>query len=157
MKIAVFSDTHGTTRRMLEAIREYGPDQVIHLGDGMDDTRAIEREFPVLPVCTVPGNCDHREDLPEYKVVRFGTLTAFLTHGHRYAVRFGRLDTLLYAAECSGAQIAMFGHTHRAVYDQIEGMLILNPGTAGYFQDSSWAKLEIGDNGEISCEILRFE
>ena len=142
---------------MLEAIREYRPDQVIHLGDGMDDTLAIEREFPMLPVCTVPGNCDHREDLPEYKVIRLGPLTAFLTHGHRYAVRYGRLDTLLYAAECSGAHIAMFGHTHRALWDNVEGMLVLNPGTAGYFQDSSWAKLEISSSGEVVCEIVRFE
>lgn len=155
MKIAVFSDTHGSPQNMLAAIREYRPDQVIHLGDGMDDAALIEREFPMLPVCTVPGNCDHREDLPEYKVIRLGSLTAFITHGHRYGVRYGKLDTLLYAAECCGAQIAMFGHTHRAVFDQAEGVFYLNPGTAGRFAGSSWAKLELGGEGEISCEIVR--
>ena len=37
MKIAVFSDTHGFSRGMINAVEEYKPDQVIHLGDGMND------------------------------------------------------------------------------------------------------------------------
>ena len=32
MKIAVFSDTHGLAQGMIDAVREYRPDQVIHLG-----------------------------------------------------------------------------------------------------------------------------
>ena len=156
MKIAVFSDTHGSPRAMLEAVREYLPDHVIHLGDGAEDVAALEREFPLLPVSTVPGNCDEGGyDEPAYKVIRLGTLTAFITHGHRYAVRYGKLDTLLYAAECCGAQIAMFGHTHRALFDQIGGIFVLNPGTAGRPPAPSWAKLELGPTGEISCEIVK--
>ena len=37
MKIAVFSDTHGFSRGMENAVAEYEPDQIIHLGDGMRD------------------------------------------------------------------------------------------------------------------------
>ena len=65
----------------------------------------------------------------------------------------GRLDTLLYAAQCCGAQIAMFGHTHRACFEQIEGIFVLNPGTAGQGKMRTWAKLEIGPTGEVHCEI----
>lgn len=154
MKIAVFSDTHGSYKGMLKAVGEYMPDQIIHLGDGMRDTQALQREFPQIPVCCVPGNCDHDYENPEYKVIRLGTLKAFITHGHRYAVRGGRVDTLLYAAECSGAQIAMFGHTHKAVFTQVEGLFVLNPGTAGKAPDKTWAKLEIGPTGEVACEIV---
>ncbi len=153
MKIAVFSDTHGASRGMINAVREYCPEQIIHLGDGYRDAEAIKREFPHIPVCQVPGNCDYDSTEPEYKVIRLGTLTAFLTHGHRYAVRYGKLDTLLYAAECSGAQLAMFGHTHKAGFEQIEGIFVLNPGTAGQGKTKTWAKLEIGPEGEINCEI----
>lgn len=157
MKIAVFSDTHGLAQGMMDAVREYRPDQVIHLGDGMRDAERLMREFPEIPVCTVPGNCDYDSYDPEYKVIDLCGMKAFLTHGHRYAVRSGRLDTLLYAAECSGAQIVMFGHTHRAGYDNIGGMFVLNPGTAGQGLNRTWAKLELGPTGEIHCEICKIK
>lgn len=154
MKIAVFSDTHASGSGMLDAISEYKPDQVIHLGDGMRDTEMIGRLFPTIPVCCVPGNCDgYYDDEQNYKLISLGPYKAFLTHGHRYAVRGGKLDVLLYAAECCGAQIAMFGHTHRAVVDQIGGIYVINPGTAGKMPKKTWAKLEISENGEIKCEI----
>ena len=153
MKIAVFSDTHGSSRGMIKAVAEYEPDQIIHLGDGMRDTEALEAEFPMIPVCRVPGNCDYDSDGEDYKVIRLGPLKAFITHGHRYAVRGGKLDVLLYAAQCCGCRIAMFGHTHRAGFEQLEGMFVLNPGTAGKGPDRTWAKLEISHEGEISCAI----
>ena len=157
MKIAVFSDTHGSPRGMINAVKEYCPDQIIHLGDGIRDTERLAKEFPYIPVCAVPGNCDYDSQEPEYKVINLGTLKAFLTHGHRYAVRYGKLDTLLYATECSGAHIAMFGHTHRAGFEQLEGIFVLNPGTAGQGANKTWAKLEIGPTGEISCEICEIK
>ena len=88
-----------------------------------------------------------------YKLITLGPLKAFLTHGHRYAVRGGKLDVLLYAVECCGAQIAMFGHTHRALFDQIGGIFVLNPGTAGKAPRRTWAKLEITPDGTVSCDI----
>ncbi len=153
MKIAVFSDTHGSKAGMIKAIEDYAPDQVIHLGDGMRDAQAVSEQFPYLPVCCVPGNCDAVDDPESYKLIRLGPVTAFLTHGHRYGVRGGKLDVLLYAAQCCGAQIAMFGHTHRAVFDQAGGIFVLNPGTAGKPPKKTWAKLEIGPEGEIHCKI----
>lgn len=155
MKIAVFSDTHGFYSGMLNAVREYAPDSVIHLGDGIGDAERLTREEPTLPVICVPGNCDHESTEPEYKVVTLGGIRMFLTHGHRYGVRYGRLDTLLYAAECNEAVFAMFGHTHKAYFEQTEGIFVLNPGSAGQGPNRTWAKLEIGNSGEISCEICK--
>lgn len=153
MKIAVFSDTHGSARVMLGAVKAYSPDAIIHLGDGNYDLRKLSREFPDIPVYAVCGNCDYESSAPESMCVDLGGVKAFLTHGHRYAVRYGNLDKLLYAAECSGAKIAMFGHTHRAGFEEIEGILVLNPGTAGVGSDRTWAKLEISEEGKISCSI----
>lgn len=153
MKIAVFSDTHGAPAGMIKAVRENAPDHVIHLGDGMRDAERLSREFPSLPVVSVPGNCDYESTEPEYKVISLGGIKMFLTHGHRYAVRCGKLDVLLYAAECSGASFAMFGHTHKAYFEQVEGIFVLNPGTAGQGTKRTWALLDIGKTGEIDCEI----
>ena len=153
MKIAVFSDTHGSARGMINAVRAYSPDCVIHLGDGNGDVLKLSREFPELTVYCVCGNCDWELCAPEYTCPEFGGVTAFLTHGHLYGVRYGKLDKLLYAAECMGAKIAMFGHTHRAGFEEIEGIFVLNPGTAGVGSDRTWAKLEIDAEGKISCSI----
>lgn len=152
MKIAVFSDTHGSAKGMLNAVREYQPDKIIHLGDGNADLRKLEKEFPDIPVYCVCGNCDGECSAPETATVDLGEVRAFLTHGHRYNVRY-KLDTLLYAAECSGAKIAMFGHTHRAGFEEVEGIYVLNPGTAGVGSNRTWAKLEIDNYGKISCGI----
>ena len=153
MFIAVFSDTHGAYRPMLDAVREHKPDCVIHLGDGADDVKELERSFPQLPVLAVAGNCDPDSLLPETRTVTLCGITFFLTHGHRYAVRYGKLDTLLYAAELSGAQFAVFGHTHKAYFDEIEGIFALNPGSAGRGRPNTWARLIIGEKGEIDCSI----
>ncbi len=152
MKIAVFSDSHGSSKGMVKAVREYEPEQIIHLGDGNADLRALEREFPRIPICAVSGNCDRDCLESEYKVIKLGTLKAFITHGHRYNVRYD-IRTLLFAADCNECQLAMYGHTHRAGFEQIEGIFVLNPGTAGVGSGKTWAKLEIGPEGEIKCEI----
>lgn len=151
MKVAVFSDTHGSYRGMADAVRSYAPDQVIHLGDGYNDAMRLAQEFPQIPVCAVPGNCDYDCEEPDHKVIELSGLKLFLTHGHRYGVRYGKLDTLLYAAQCSDAQLALFGHTHRAGFEETGGIFVLNPGTAGRGTDKTWAALELGKHGEINC------
>ena len=154
MKIAVFSDTHGFSRGMENAVAEYKPDQIIHLGDGMRDAEALREKFPLLPVCCVPGNCDGYYDGEEaYKLIALGPYKAFLTHGHRYAVRGGRLDVLLYAACKPPRRHSMFGHTHRALFEQLGGIFVINPGTAGKLPNRTWARLEITPEGDISCQI----
>ncbi|MCF0136961.1 MAG: YfcE family phosphodiesterase [Oscillospiraceae bacterium] len=153
MKIAVFSDSHGVSAGMIKAVENYAPEQIIHLGDGNRDLRALERAFPRIPVCAVSGNCDIDCTEAEYRVISLNGVRCFVTHGHRYGVRYGNLYTLLYAAELSDCRIVMYGHTHRAVFDNAEGMTVINPGSVGSGADRSWAKLEIGSKGEISCEI----
>ena len=123
MNVAVFSDTHTNTGRMVKAVRQYRPDVIIHLGD-------------------------HDRD-----VVQLGPVKAFITHGHLYNVRYGRLDSLAYAAQEAGAQLALFGHTHQAAYEEMGGVKIVNPGTAGVGYKLTWAWIQIFDNGGIACEI----
>lgn len=57
MKLAIFSDSHGSTQKMFDAITELRPDAVVHLGDGAGRALLKER-FPDLPVHAVRGNCD---------------------------------------------------------------------------------------------------
>ena len=153
MRAAVFSDTHHNTAPMLEAVRRCRPDLIIHLGDHDRDTLCLERDFPDIPLYRVSGNCDFAPIAPIADIVPLGPVKAFITHGHLYNVRWGRLDSLVYAAQEAGAQLALFGHTHEPLYEELGGVKVLNPGTAGKGRSLTWAWIEVFDNGGVACEI----
>ena len=152
MKAAVFSDTHGNTALMAEAVRRTRPDCVIHLGDYERDTAILRREFPEIPLYNVCGNCDFAATAPLRDVVQLGPVKALITHGHMYHVNYST-DSLVYAAQEAGAQIAMYGHTHEPDYRECGGVQVLNPGTAGKGRKLTWAMVTVFDNGGILCEI----
>ena len=153
MKIAVFSDTHGSTARMLRAAEELRPDALVHLGDYERDADCLERELPDIPLYLVCGNCDVSPRSPQELVVEFGSVRALLCHGHRYAVDWGRLDSMVYAAQEKGCALVLYGHTHHAENAEIGGVKLVNPGTAGRGSALSFALLEFFDNGGIAAEI----
>lgn len=153
MKAAVFSDTHSNTALMVEAVRRCRPDVIIHLGDHDRDTNVLRVEFPEIPLYNVCGNCDLYPAAPDTDIVPLGPVKAFITHGHLYNVEYDRLDSLVYAAQEQGAKLAMYGHTHRPLHEEIGGVKVLNPGTAGKGRKLTWALVEVFDNGGIACEI----
>lgn len=153
MKAAVFSDTHSNTALMKEAVRRLRPDLLIHLGDYDRDADCLRAEFPEIPLFSVCGNCDVVPTAPEKDVVPIGSVKAFLCHGHQYNVRWGGVDSLVYAAMEAGCQIALFGHTHEAYNGEIAGVKVINPGSAGKGRTPTFALIEVFDNGGIACEI----
>ena len=153
IRAAVFSDTHGNNEPMLAVAREAGADVLFHLGDHDRDAVLLREAFPDTPVYSVCGNCDCVPLAPARLTVPLGTVKVFLTHGHLYHVSPWQADSLVYAAQEQGAQLALFGHTHRAVYEQLGGVTLVNPGTAGRGATLSWALVTVFDNGAISCEI----
>ena len=82
---------------MVRAIRQQRPDAVFHLGDCERDTQRLEKEFPDLPLYRVCGNCDREPVNPEVLQLTLDGVKFFLTHGHRYSVKY-TLDALLNAA-----------------------------------------------------------
>ena len=153
MKAAVFSDTHGNNFPMLEAARASGADVLIHLGDHDRDAQLLRQLLPDTPLYSVCGNCDMNPLAPETLTVQLGPVRAFLTHGHLYNVSPWHLDSLVYAAQEQDARLAFFGHTHKPCWEELGGVTLINPGTAGKGRDLSWALVTIFDNGAISCEF----
>lgn len=153
MKIAVFSDTHGSVARMLRAARELRPDAVVHLGDYERDADCLEREYPEIPLYRVCGNCDMAPRSPQELVAEFGPVRALLCHGHRYSVDWGRLDSMVYAAQEKGCKLVLYGHTHRAENTEIGGVKLVNPGTAGLGSARSFALVTVFENGGVAAEI----
>ena len=78
---------------MVRAIRQQQPDAVFHLGDCERDTQRLEKEFPDLPLYRVCGNCDREPVNPEVLQLTLDGVKFFLTHGHRYSVKYA-LDAL---------------------------------------------------------------
>ena len=154
MKVAVFSDTHTNTARMLEAVRQTMPDAIIHLGDHVRDTQCLQQEFPEIPLYNVRGNCDFTSGALDKAIVQLGTVKAFLTHGHLYNVDWNT-DSLVYAAMEAECRIAMFGHTHIPENAEFGGVLLLNPGTAGKGSKLTYAVVEVFENGGVACEIRK--
>ena len=145
MRVAVFSDTHSVTSPMVDAVRRSHPDVLIHLGDHERDAGVLLREFPEIPLYQVSGNCDFASFAPLTLAVPIGPVRVFLTHGH------------LYAAKEENAQLALFGHTHIPFHEDIGGVKVINPGSAGRGRPRTWALLEIFENGGIAAEIRNFE
>ncbi len=148
MKILVFSDSHRSVSPMVQAIEGEKPEQVIHLGDLMEDAEELTYWFPQLPVCMVPGNCDGWTTVPLIKRITLQGKSILLSHGHLWGVKSG-YDTALYEGRKAGADVLLFGHTHRPLCERTEdGLWVMNPGTSR----SSYGTIQIRD-GEVSCAL----
>ena len=150
MDILVFSDSHRSLSGMYAAIGRHQPQQVIHLGDLMSDAEEIAEHYPKLPFCLVPGNCDGWAlSVPVKKQILLGGKSILLSHGHRWGVKSG-YDMAISDARAAKADILLFGHTHRAVCEQLEdGLWMLNPGPSR----SSYGVIELTDTAAV-CSVL---
>lgn len=131
MKVLVVSDTHGNHKGLEAALKAIGPiDMFLHLGDvekGEDYLEALvdcETHF-------IRGNNDFFADLPGEKEIRIDGHKVFITHGHYYYVSL-ETDYLGDEAVSRGAEIVMFGHTHRPIWIDRGDVVLLNPGSIAY-------------------------
>ena len=119
---------------MRSCIRAVKPDTVIHLGDHYGDAETMAEENPHIIFHQVPGNCDRYHCPPgavEVRCYPIGGVCCYMTHGHRHGVKMG-IGALLADARKMGAQIALYGHTHRLdCHQEPDGMWVLNPGSCG--------------------------
>lgn len=151
MRVLVFSDSHGRTRPMLDAVELYRPEAVFHLGDVVRDTKELREAFPQLPFYQVQGNCDlGRADCETEGVARLAGKTVFYLHGHTRHVKLG-MGPAVVAAQAVGADLLLFGHTHVPMEARYERLLAVNPGA---IQDGCCALLTWEPGGEIQVVPL---
>ncbi|MGA9507508.1 MAG: metallophosphoesterase family protein [Candidatus Sulfotelmatobacter sp.] len=121
--IGVISDTHGLLRaEAIEALR--GSDHIIHAGDvGAPDI--LDNLGAIAPVTAVRGNVDKgpwAERLPVAEVFEVRGLSIYVLHD------LAQLDLKPKAA---GFSAVISGHTHVPKQEMRDGVLYLNPGSAG--------------------------
>ena len=151
MNILVFSDSHGDVEAMAEITARRRPDQVLHLGDHFSDMVKLHQRFPEIPMQGVRGNCD-APGSPESLRLTLGGVTMLLVHGHRQGVKED-LERLYFTALEAGAELVLFGHTHRALHDRQGKVEFLNPGSIGRGWPPSYALLRVG-GGPPEAEIV---
>ncbi len=158
MKIIVLSDTHGRNRGFLESIMyDTRPDMIFHLGDYVGDGENISKILGV-PSLIVRGNGDFGSGYNEEEIIEIKGKKIFLTHGHRYDVRYG-LDNIIYRGMELEVDMVLFGHTHIPVNIREKDMIIMNPGSPsfprGLFADKTFGVIEI--DSEINTEIIKMK
>ena len=137
MKILVISDIHGLLSFAENMIEKEKPDEVIFCGDGYRDLKRSAPFYKDVRFHYVGGNCDLYAETDE-QCITLGGKNIFFTHGHHYNVKMEKemhYITLRSRAKEMGADIVLFGHTHRRTDTTVDGIRIFNPGSASRPRD----------------------
>ena len=155
MKIGIVSDTHGNIKNIDKAIPYLKEcDLIIHAGDHIDDAEYIYYATDVNVKC-VKGNCDSYNSDGDYELkFSLEDKNFFLCHGHHHDVKMG-INSLYKLAKSDNIDFIVFGHTHIPIYETIDNITFINPGSLTYPRgesEKSFGILTIGD--DISYEQI---
>ena len=138
-----------------DLLRDFqGAELILHAGD-LIEMSVLDELRSLAPTKAVVGNMDLPEVasvLPEKIVVEVGGKLIGLIHGwgpppgieRRVLSRF------------SGVDVVVFGHTHKAMVERREGVLLVNPGTPNdrrFSERLSYGVLNVED-GEVEPDIV---
>ena len=156
MKILIVSDTHRHHENLDLAMEQCGQiDMLLHMGDVEGGEHYIEAVTD-CPVHIVAGNNDFFSMLKKEEEFNIGKYHIFMTHGHYYYVSMGT-ERIKEEGKARHADIVMFGHTHKPVLEEEDGMIILNPGSLSYPRQNgkrpSYILMEIDKNGDAHFDI----
>ncbi|HUQ28205.1 MAG TPA: metallophosphoesterase family protein [Usitatibacter sp.] len=142
------SDTHGLLRA--EALRAlHGCDRIIHAGD-IGGPAILGELRKLAPVSAVRGNNDTESwshALPERRTLRIEGVRVLVLHD-ALALRGSALPR--------GIRVVVSGHSHKPVANERDGVLFVNPGSAGPRRFSlpiSLAILEISGT-EVAARLV---
>lgn len=145
MKLAILSDTHGLLRpAVLEHLQT--ADAILHGGD-INKQEIVDQLRQYAPVYVVRGNNDKAwaEDIPHHLTVTLGGVTFAMVHNRKEL-----------PADLTGVDVVVFGHSHKYVQEEKDGVLWLNPGSCGprrFHQEITMMTAEVED-GSIRVEKI---
>lgn len=122
-RIGLISDTHGLLRpAAIEFLR--GCEHIIHAGD-IGGGALLDALAALAPVTAVRGNNDREAEvasLPETTRLEIGPVRLYVLHD---------LKQLAVVPASLGLNVVVSGHSHRPLVEEREGVLYVNPGSAG--------------------------
>jgi len=122
-KIGVISDTHGLVRpEVHKAFRHV--DLILHAGD-IGSADVLKELQSIAPVTAVRGNNDKggwAQKIPEREQLRILSRRIYMIHD---------VKELASASDVTSFDVVISGHSHRPSIETRDGILFLNPGSAG--------------------------
>jgi len=122
-RIGLISDTHGLLRKeALEALR--GSELILHAGD-VGEQEILGGLRKIAPVIAVRGNVDTEpwaQALPETAVAEAGAVLIHVLHD---------VNALDLNPAAAGFHVVVSGHSHKPGKTERNGVLYINPGSAG--------------------------
>jgi putative phosphoesterase len=121
--VGVISDTHGLLRPEVPGVFDH-VDLILHAGD-IGSMEVLDKLRSIAPVVAVRGNNDTGDwasGIPETKIAEIGGLQIYLLHD---------LKELDLNPAAAGFHAIVSGHSHRPCVEKRDGVLFLNPGSAG--------------------------
>jgi putative phosphoesterase len=128
MKIGVISDTHNYFDPQIRS-HFRGVEHILHAGDVGMPSIILELEG-IAPVTVVMGNNDtlHSSIWNETEVLELGGIK-FLLHHIIYPGSLSEVAAR--AIQKHKPEVVVYGHTHQAHEERVEGITYFNPGYAG--------------------------
>lgn len=121
--IGLIADTHGLIRPAALAALQ-GSSLIIHAGD-IGASEVLTALAAVAPLVAVRGNNDHgawADALPETATVEVGAFRLYVLHD---------VKSLAVDPQAAGLHAVIAGHSHRPLVREQQGVLFVNPGSAG--------------------------
>lgn len=122
-RVGLISDTHGLLRPQALAALE-GSDYIVHGGD-IGDPDILAQLRAIAPLTVVRGNNDRAPwdiDIPDTAILEIGVTRIFAVHD---------IATLPIDPVAAGVQVIVYGHSHSPAATWCDGILYINPGSAG--------------------------
>lgn len=145
MKIAILSDTHGLLRpEVVEYLKTV--DVILHGGD-INKQSIVDELRQYAPLYVVRGNNDKEwaEAIPHDLTVTLDGLTFFMVHNKKEVPK-----------DLSGVDVVVFGHSHKYMQQEQDGVLWLNPGSCGprrFHQEITMMLAQVAD-GRITVDKI---
>lgn len=128
MRIGLISDTHGRLRNdVLD--RFHDVERILHAGDIGSPALLVELSA-IAPVTAVFGNTDGfdvRAEVPAVATLELAGRSVVVVHGDQ----LGSPTPEGLRRSYPTADIIVYGHTHRPLVEESDGVLVVNPGSAG--------------------------
>lgn len=145
MRLAILSDTHGLLRpEVLEHLKT--ADAILHGGD-INKQSIVDQLRQYAPLYVVRGNNDKEwaQAIPHHLTVTLEGVTFFMVHNKKEV-----------PPDLSGVDVVVFGHSHKYVQEEKDGLLWLNPGSCGprrFHQEITMMMAEI-TGGKLQVEKI---
>lgn len=149
--IGLISDTHGLLRpQALEALR--GSDLIVHAGD-IGPGEIIGQLGEIAETVAIKGNIDKPQWAAGYPDKRL------LTVAHKRVFLIHDLKELDFDPAEKGVDVVIAGHSHKPVVREENGVLYVNPGSAGprrFKLPVCVGQLRV-EGGSLKAEIFELE